>query len=87
MLTPAEARLFIYTKDEIIRRERQHDYDVMRKLAFHNSLPYHPKNSNITEEKFMPFPWDKKQLVKIDPADWTEERFREAERRYRITKA
>lgn len=83
----SEAHFFIYTQDNIVLQERKHDYEVMRKLAFKNSIPYQKENSTLTEERFMPFSWDKKKVVDIDPANFTEEKFLEAERRYKIKKS
>jgi hypothetical protein len=87
-MSPSEAHFFIYTQDKIKANEARRQYEVMRLQTLYLLKPYQDsKRPSPTAEKLMPFPWDKKQLVEIDPADWTEERFKEAERRYRITKA
>lgn len=81
-LTPGEAHFFIYTKDKIVFEERKHDYEVMRRQTRVLASPYLKKNSNPTEEEFMPFSWDKGRVVSVIPELLTPEAWAAADARY-----
>lgn len=52
-----------YIQQSIGNKQKQ-DWEIMRILAYNNALPYidDKKKSELTPAKFLPFPWDLKQI-------------------------
>lgn len=54
----------------------------MRLQTFYLSLPHAKKNSLKKPSDLFALPWDAKPVINIDPKDYTEEAFRELDKRY-----
>lgn len=82
-LSPAEAHFFIYTRDRIIFEDRKHDYELMRHQTFLLLSPYLDSKSRIKKPSdLITFEWESNNQAQINPADFTEDAFQLAEKKY-----